>query len=129
MKEVSTSGVKLTREPSGQYSDFNILSSLNSQVSCSLSLSLVICFLCSLQICTPHVSNLCLFTTKLFESSAMMHVSAVKSLLSALRQLSHQCIAGTLGGFGQGSSQKIGSISFSVERMISILVSNLHSTY
>lgn len=92
-QEVSASGVKLTREPSGQYSDFNILSSLNSQ---------------------------------LFESSAMMHVSAVKSLLSALRQLSHQCIAGTLGGFGQGSSQKIGSISFSVERMISILVSNLH---
>lgn len=70
-----------------------------------------------------------LFIIKLFESSGMMHVSAVKSLLSALRQLSYQCMQGTLGGPGQASSQKIGSISFSVERMISILVSNLHSTY
>ncbi|WOG82786.1 hypothetical protein DCAR_0101954 [Daucus carota subsp. sativus] len=92
-QEVPTSGVKLTRESSSQYSDFNILSSLNSQ---------------------------------LFESSGMMHVSAVKSLLSALRQLSYQCMQGTLGGPGQASSQKIGSINFSVERMISILVSNLH---
>lgn len=92
-QEVPTSGVKLTRELSSQYSDFNILSSLNSQ---------------------------------LFESSGIMHVSAVKSLLSALRQLSYQCMQGIVGGPGQASSQKIGSISFSVERMISILVSNLH---
>uniref|UniRef100_A0A5B7BVG9 Protein MON2 homolog n=1 Tax=Davidia involucrata TaxID=16924 RepID=A0A5B7BVG9_DAVIN len=92
-QEVSTAVPKLTRESSGQYSDFDILSSLNSQ---------------------------------LFESSALMHISAVKSLLSALCQLSHQCMAGTLSGFGQASSQKIGSISFSVERMISILVNNLH---
>lgn len=33
MQEVPTHGVKLTRESSGQYSDFNILSSLNSQVT------------------------------------------------------------------------------------------------
>ncbi|XP_057962995.1 uncharacterized protein LOC131154318 isoform X2 [Malania oleifera] len=92
-QEVSTAVLKLTRESSGQYSDFNILSSLNSQ---------------------------------LFESSALMHISAVKSLLSALHQLSHQCLPGTSNGFGQASSQKIGSISFSVERMISILVNNLH---
>ncbi|KAK9291973.1 hypothetical protein L1049_019925 [Liquidambar formosana] len=92
-QEVSTAVSKLTRESSGQYSDFNILSSLNSQ---------------------------------LFESSALMHISAVQSLLSALCQLSHQCMAGTSASFGQASSQKIGNISFSVERMISILVNNLH---
>ncbi|XP_059649380.1 uncharacterized protein LOC132295225 isoform X2 [Cornus florida] len=92
-QEVSTAVKKLTRESSGQYSDFNILSSLNCQ---------------------------------LFESSALMHMSAVKSLLSALCQLSHQCMVGTLSGFGQASSQKIGSINFSVEKMISILVNNLH---
>lgn len=56
-----------------------------------------------------------------------MHISAVKSLLSALSQLSHQSMHGTLSSFGQPSSQKIGSIRFSVERMISILVNNLHS--
>ncbi|XP_028101923.1 protein MON2 homolog isoform X2 [Camellia sinensis] len=92
-QEVSTGVSKLTRESSGQYSDFSILSSLNSQ---------------------------------LFESSALMNISAVKSLLSALCQLSHQCVTETVSGFGQVSSQKIGSISFSVERMISILVNNLH---
>ncbi|XP_022719220.1 protein MON2 homolog isoform X2 [Durio zibethinus] len=92
-QEVSTSVPRLTRESSGQYSDFSILSSLNSQ---------------------------------LFESSALMHISAVKSLLSALCQLSHQCMVDTSSGFGPSTSQKIGSISFSVERMISILVNNLH---
>ncbi|XVF06259.1 hypothetical protein REPUB_Repub06bG0032300 [Reevesia pubescens] len=92
-QEVSTSVARLTRESSGQYSDFSILSSLNSQ---------------------------------LFESSALMHISAVKSLLSALCQLSHQCMVDTSSGFGPSTSQKIGSISFSVERMISILVNNLH---
>lgn len=92
-QEVSAAVSKLTREPSGQYSDFNILSSLNSQ---------------------------------LFESSGLMHISAVKSLLSALRQLSHQSMAGTLSGIAQTSNQKTGSISFAVERMISILVNNLH---
>ncbi|GAB4855419.1 hypothetical protein Ancab_024046 [Ancistrocladus abbreviatus] len=89
-QEVSTSVLRLTRESSGQYSDFNILSSLNCQ---------------------------------LFESSALMHMSAVKSLLSALCQLSQQCLPGTSTGFGLASSQRI---SFSVERMISILVNNLH---
>ncbi|XAR64453.1 hypothetical protein NMG60_11024804 [Bertholletia excelsa] len=92
-QEVSTAVPKLTRETSGQYSDFSILSSLNSQ---------------------------------LFESSALMNVSAVKSLLSALRQLSCQCMTGNVSGVGQVSSQKIGSISFCVERMISVLVNNLH---
>ncbi|KAL9341678.1 hypothetical protein Peur_065003 [Populus x canadensis] len=92
-QEVSMPVPKLTRESSGQYSDFSILSSLNSQ---------------------------------LFESSAMMHISAVKSLLSALCQLSHQCMLGTSSGVGLALSQKIGSITFSVERMISILVNNLH---
>lgn len=92
-QEVSTAVPKLTREFSGQYSDFNILSSLNSQ---------------------------------LFESSALMHISAVKSLLSALRQLSQQCMVEISSGFGSASSQKIGSICFSVDRMISILVNNLH---
>ncbi|XP_019439975.1 PREDICTED: protein MON2 homolog [Lupinus angustifolius] len=92
-QEVSTPVPKFTRESSAQYSDFNILSSLNSQ---------------------------------LFESSALMHISAVKSLLSALCQLSHQCMLGTSSGLGPTASQKIGSISFSVERMISILVNNVH---
>ncbi|KAA3472809.1 protein MON2-like protein isoform X1 [Gossypium australe] len=92
-QEVSTSVPRVTRASSGQYSDFSILSSLNSQ---------------------------------LFESSALMHISAVKSLLSALCQLSHQCMLDTSSGFGPSTSQKIGSISFSVERMISILVNNLH---
>ncbi|KAK6139372.1 hypothetical protein DH2020_026880 [Rehmannia glutinosa] len=92
-QEVSTAVPKLTRDSSGQYSDFNILSSLNSQ---------------------------------LFESSALMHVSAVQSLLSALRQLSRQCIAATLSNVGQASNQKIGSISFSVDRILSILTNNLH---
>ncbi|KAL2456123.1 ARM repeat superfamily protein [Forsythia ovata] len=91
--EVSIAVQKLTRDSSGQYSDFHILSSLNSQ---------------------------------LFKSSALMHVSAVRSLLSALRQLSHQCMAATLGAIGQASNQNIGRISFSVERMLSILVNNLH---
>nr|XP_043614780.1 protein MON2 homolog [Erigeron canadensis] len=92
-QEVSAAVSKLTREPSGQYSDFSILSSLNSQ---------------------------------LFESSGLMHISAVKSLLSALRQLSYQSMAGTLSGVSQTSSQKTGSISFAVERMISVLINNLH---
>lgn len=92
-QEVSMPVPNLTRESSGQYSDFSILSSLNSQ---------------------------------LFESSAMMHISAVKSLLSALCQLSHQCMLGTSVGVGSAVTQKIGSITFSVERMISILVNNLH---
>ncbi|GKV07351.1 hypothetical protein SLEP1_g19144 [Rubroshorea leprosula] len=92
-QEVSTPVPKLTRESSGQYSDFHILSSLNSQ---------------------------------LFESSALMHISAVKSLISALCQLSDQCMTGTSSGFGPATNQKIGSISFSVERMISILINNLH---
>ncbi|KAL5196020.1 Protein MON2 [Glycine soja] len=90
-QEVSTPVPKFTRELSTQSSDFNILSSLNSQ---------------------------------LFESSALMHISAVKSLLSALCQLSHQCM--TSSSLGPTTSQKIGSISFSVERMISILVNNAH---
>ncbi|CAK7340899.1 unnamed protein product [Dovyalis caffra] len=92
-QDVSTTVPKLARESSG-YSDFSILSSLNSQ--------------------------------KLFESSALMHISAVKSLLSALCQLSHQCMLGASGGVGLAVSQKIGSITFSVEKMISILVNNLH---
>uniref|UniRef100_A0A803KPK7 Protein MON2 homolog n=1 Tax=Chenopodium quinoa TaxID=63459 RepID=A0A803KPK7_CHEQI len=92
-QEVSTTATRLSRESSGHYSDFNILSSLNSQ---------------------------------LFESSALMHVSAVKSLVYALCQLSQQSLPGIAGGFPPTSSQKIGSISFSVERMISILVNNVH---
>ncbi|CAH8299817.1 unnamed protein product [Eruca vesicaria subsp. sativa] len=92
-QEVATAVPKLTREPSRQYADFSILSSLNSQ---------------------------------LFESSALMHVSAVKSLLSALHMLSHQSMTETLGSVSSATSKKIGSISFSVDRMISVLVNNLH---
>lgn len=92
-QEVSTHVPKLFKESSGQYSDFTILSSLNSQ---------------------------------LFESSALMHISAVKSLLSALCQLSHQYMSGTSSGLGPATNQKTGSISFSVERIISILINNLH---
>ncbi|XP_020274026.1 protein MON2 homolog isoform X2 [Asparagus officinalis] len=92
-QEVPTSVSRLTRDTSGQYTDFHILSSLNSQ---------------------------------LFESSALMHVSAVKSLLSALCQLSSQCILGNSSVTGQASSQHTGSVAFSVERMTSILVNNLH---
>ncbi|KAJ0982542.1 hypothetical protein J5N97_010797 [Dioscorea zingiberensis] len=91
-QEVSTVS-RLTRDTSGQYSDFNILSSLNSQ---------------------------------LFESSALMHISAVKSLLSALRQLSSQSVPGNSIAIGQATSQQIGNVAFSVERMTSILVNNLH---
>ncbi|KAM1468445.1 hypothetical protein ACFX2I_033404 [Malus domestica] len=92
-QEVSTGVPKLTRESSGQSSDLNILSSLNSQ---------------------------------LFESSALMHISAVKSLLSALCQLLQQCMAGITSGTVPTSSQKVDNINFSVERIISILVNNLH---
>ncbi|KAF3786151.1 MON2-like protein [Nymphaea thermarum] len=106
-QEVPTVVSRLTRDSSSQYTDFNILSSLNSQ---------------------------------LFESSAMMHISAVKSLLSALRNLSNQHCVGRTHASGQtsvspqtsgtnafvGSAQQIGSITFSVERMIAILKSNLH---
>lgn len=60
---------------------------------------------------------------KLFESSALMHISSVKSLLSALRQLSNQC--NSLNATGQQTS----SISFSVERMILVLQNNLHSEF
>ncbi|WOL08916.1 hypothetical protein Cni_G17669 [Canna indica] len=88
-QEVSSSVSRIARETSGQYSDFHILSSLNSQ---------------------------------LFESSALMHVSAVKSLLSALCQLSSQCSSGN----SQTASQQISGVAFSVERMTSILVNNLH---
>lgn len=88
-QEVSASVSKLSRDTSGQYSDFHILSSLNSQ---------------------------------LFESSALMNIAAVKSLLSALHQLSSQHISGS----SQLSVQQIGSISFSVERMTTILANNLH---
>lgn len=79
-QEVSASVSRLSRDTSGQYSDFHILSSLNSQ---------------------------------LFESSALMNVTAVKSLLSALHQLSSQHISGN----SQLSSQQIGSIAFSVEQI------------
>lgn len=58
-----------------------------------------------------------------------MHISAVKSLLSALRQLSNQHVPGSLSGLGQTSSLQIGSITFSVERMITILVNNLNSMW
>ncbi|AED93753.1 ARM repeat superfamily protein [Arabidopsis thaliana] len=92
-QEVATAVPKLTREPSRQYADFSILSSLNSQ---------------------------------LFESSALMQVSSVKSLLSALHMLSHQSMTETSGSVSSASSKQIGSISFSVDRMISILVNNLH---
>jgi hypothetical protein len=88
-QEVSASVSRLSRDTSGQYSDFHILSSLNSQ---------------------------------LFESSALMNVTAVKSLLSALHQLSSQHLSGN----SQLSGQQIGSIAFSVEHMTSILVNNLH---
>lgn len=63
---------------------------------------------------------------KLFESSALMHVSAVKSLLSALCQLSSQTVPGSLTVTGQATNQQIGSVAFSIERMTSILVNNLH---
>ncbi|XP_055961085.1 uncharacterized protein LOC126673014 [Mercurialis annua] len=66
------------------------------------------------------------FLVKLFESSALMHISAVKSLLSALSQLSHQYMCEASVGFGPVVNQKIGSINLLVERMISILVNNLH---
>lgn len=79
-----------------------------------------------LTFCFPLFSPFYLFT-KLFESSALMHLAAIKSLLSALHQLSHQCVAVASSAFGPASSQKFGSISFSVERMVSILVNNLHS--
>ena len=62
---------------------------------------------------------------KLFESSASMNTTAVKSLMSALHQLSSQHISGR----SQLSGQQIVSISFSVERMASILVNNLHSGF
>lgn len=55
----------------------------------------------------------------------MMHVSAVKSLLTALRQLSSQCLSGN----SQLLGQHIGTVVFSVERMASILVNNLHSKH
>lgn len=93
MQEVPTSVSRIARESSGQYADFHILSSLNSQ---------------------------------LFESSALMRVSAVKSLLSALCQLSSQYISGNPSVLGQTSSQQTGIIAFSVERITSILVNNLH---
>ncbi|KAH6772485.1 ARM repeat superfamily protein [Perilla frutescens var. frutescens] len=64
--------------------------------------------------------------SQLFESSALMHISAVQSLLSALRQLSCQCMDATLTSNGQTSNQKIGSINFSVDRMLSVLTNNLH---
>ncbi|KAL5702278.1 hypothetical protein ACHQM5_027513 [Ranunculus cassubicifolius] len=92
-QEVSAAVPKLTRESSGQYSDFNILSSLNSQ---------------------------------LFESSALMHISAVKSLLTALSHLSNQSLPGNSSGFGQTSGVQVGSIGFSVDRMISVLINNIH---
>ncbi|XP_020589215.1 protein MON2 homolog isoform X4 [Phalaenopsis equestris] len=95
-QEVSVSVSRLPRETSGQYSDFNILSSLNSQ---------------------------------LFESSALMHVSAVNSILSALRQLSIQCISGYPSGMGQALNQQIGSVAFCVESITSVLVNNLHRVH
>jgi hypothetical protein len=55
-----------------------------------------------------------------------MQVSSVKSLLSALHMLSHQSMTETSGSVSSASSKQIGSISFSVDRMISILVNNLH---
>ncbi|XP_078441897.1 ARM repeat superfamily protein isoform X2 [Wolffia australiana] len=92
-QEVSASVPRLTRETSGQYTDFSILSSLDS---------------------------------KLFESSALMDVAAVKSLLSALHMLSNQSISVSSGGLGQSSSLQLSNISFSVERTILILENNLH---
>ncbi|XP_068649645.1 uncharacterized protein [Aristolochia californica] len=92
-QEVSSAVPRLMRDTSGQFSDFNILSSLNSQ---------------------------------LFECSALMHISAVKALLSALRLLSHQYAYGNFSGAGQASTQQTGNITFSVERMTSVLINNLH---
>ncbi|KAL6005243.1 hypothetical protein ACLOJK_005805 [Asimina triloba] len=92
-QEVPSAAPRLTREASGQHTEFSVLSSLNSQ---------------------------------LFESSAMMHLSAVKSLLSALHQLSNQCASGNFSSSGQTLNQQIGSITFAVEKMISVLLNNLH---
>ncbi|GJM92979.1 hypothetical protein PR202_ga09489 [Eleusine coracana subsp. coracana] len=126
-QEVSASVSRLSRDTSGQYSDFHILSSLNSQVRRDNGISFGSCtpvfshHLMSNYIC--HMLNYILFLLlKLFESSALMNIAAVKSLLSALHQLSSQHISGN----SQLSGQQIGCISFSVERMTSILVNNLH---
>lgn len=124
-QEVPISVSRLTRDTSGQYTDFHILSSLNSQVSQSSKLLIWRLFLIFL----VSIWQIFFWIAKLFESSALMHVSAVKSLLSALRQLSSQCISGNLSAMGQTSSQHTGSVAFSVERMTSILVNNLHSKY
>ncbi|CAA6667168.1 unnamed protein product [Spirodela intermedia] len=94
-QEVSASVPRLTRETSGQYTDFSILSSLNSQ---------------------------------LFESSALMDIAAVKSLLSALHQLSSQCISVNSSSLGPNFVQQLSSVAFSVERMLSILENNLHKS-
>lgn len=106
-QEKSASVPRLTRETSGVSSDFNILSSLNSQ---------------------------------LFESSGLMNTSAVCALLEALRQLSNDSLGGVTVGLGQSAALNFGilgsSVSaqtqqttnkvFAVERMIAILVNNLH---
>ncbi|KAF2298518.1 hypothetical protein GH714_023926 [Hevea brasiliensis] len=137
-QEISTAVQKLPRESSGQYSDFSILSSLNSQATGgTMGLLMVSTHFNDTGITTYgwkkllsltfSVTLALQFSGELFESSALMHISAVKSLLSALCQLSQQCMTEASSGFGPAVSQKIGSISFSVERMISILVNNLHS--
>lgn len=56
-----------------------------------------------------------------------MNISSVKALISALRQLSYQSMHGASASVGPGSSQKVGNIKFSVERMISIIANNIHS--
>jgi len=151
-QEVSASVSRLWRDMSGQYSDFHILSSLNSQVRrvflfrliccCFSSLNFIACMLkCILFHCWRDLFESCCFSCfnysvmlncilflcwrKLFESSASMNTTAVKSLMSALHQLSSQHISGR----SQLSGQQIGSISFSVERMASILINNLHSGF
>lgn len=106
-QEISTAVPRLTRDTSSQYSDFNILSSLNSQ---------------------------------LFESSGLMSTSAVRSLLAALCQLSNESLTGASSGLGQttgvntsplgtsvaASPPQTANKIFSVERMIAVLVNNLH---
>ncbi|XP_057816566.2 uncharacterized protein LOC131029908 isoform X2 [Cryptomeria japonica] len=106
-QEISSAVPRLTRDTSSQYSDFNILSSLNSQ---------------------------------LFESSGLMSTSAVRSLLAALCQLSNESLTGATSGLGQTAAVNTSPLGtsvaatipqtankiFSVERMIAVLVNNLH---
>eukprot|EP01018_Ginkgo_biloba_P023241 Gb_33881 [translate_table: standard] len=106
-QEVSAAVPRLTRETSGQSSDFNILSSLNSQL-----------FESSALMNTSAVSSLLAALRQLSNDSLVGVASGVGQATAAN--------ASSVGSTVTGPMQQMTNKIFAVERMIAVLVNNLY---